>query len=173
MYTKNELRPQLKALRAALPDKAEKDAAILERLLQETAFAQTVFVYVSMAGEPDTHTFIRRTDKRVLVPHTADGVMTARLYAGAPLMPDKLGNVGGQPYAGRIDCVIVPLLGFNAQLYRIGYGGGYYDRFLAQHDASTVGLAYEECACEFAPELHDIPLDRIITPNRTIVRSEY
>ena len=171
MCTKSEWRPRLRAIRAALPDKTEKDASILGRLLRETAFAQTVFVYVSMNDEPDTHTFIRRTDKRVLVPNTADGVMTARLYADEPLMPDKLGNVGGQPYAGRIDCVIVPLLGFNTRLYRIGYGGGYYDKFLQRCDALTVGLAYEECACEFAPEPHDIPLDRIITPDRTIVRS--
>ena len=69
------------------------------------------------------------------------------------------------------DCVIVPLLGFDAALNRIGYGKGYYDRFLQEllRKASTrphlVGLAFQ---CQFvkegiSAEEHDIRLDAVIT----------
>jgi 5-formyltetrahydrofolate cyclo-ligase len=64
----------------------------------------------------------------------------------------------------RYDVVVVPLLGFNEQGYRIGYGGGYYDRFLAtQPQAKTIGLCYEDGLVSFVPEPHDLPLQAIVT----------
>jgi 5,10-methenyltetrahydrofolate synthetase len=64
------------------------------------------------------------------------------------------------------DAVIVPMLGFDPRtLHRLGYGGGYYDRFLAaQPAAHKIGVCYEIGKVEGLPnEPHDIPLDMIIT----------
>jgi len=63
------------------------------------------------------------------------------------------------------DAVIVPMLGFDKRLHRIGYGGGYYDRFLAtQEQAKKIGVCFELGKIEQIPsEAHDIPLDIIIT----------
>jgi 5-formyltetrahydrofolate cyclo-ligase len=64
----------------------------------------------------------------------------------------------------QFDLIIVPTLGFNEQRYRLGYGGGHYDRFLAsQHSAMTTGLCYKEGLVVFEHEPHDIPLQTIIT----------
>jgi 5-formyltetrahydrofolate cyclo-ligase len=64
-----------------------------------------------------------------------------------------------------LDLVIVPMLGFDKHLNRIGYGGGYYDRLLSYHpDALKVGVCYAACEVEqILVEEHDINLDIIIT----------
>lgn len=66
----------------------------------------------------------------------------------------------------RPDLVIVSLLGFDARGYRLGYGGGFYDRTLAAWSPRppTVGVGFELGRLEdVAPEPHDIPLDVVVT----------
>ena len=59
--------------------------------------------------------------------------------------------------------LLVPMLGFNQKNFRLGYGGGYYDRTLAQFNAFTIGLCFEHGrSSEIVEEQHDIPLDLII-----------
>lgn len=70
-----------------------------------------------------------------------------------------------QPPAG-FDVIIVPSLGFDPQsLHRIGYGGGYYDKFLAtQPKAKKIGVCFETGKTNRIPtEPHDIPMDTIVT----------
>ena len=67
------------------------------------------------------------------------------------------------------DCLIIPMLAGDLKGNRIGYGKGYYDRFLSNVNGSKVGLVYDSCLVdEFESEKHDIPLDMIITENRII-----
>lgn len=63
------------------------------------------------------------------------------------------------------DLIIVPMLGFDSSLHRIGYGGGYYDKLLAQQRQSLkIGVCFEACKIDKIPvEAHDVPLDRIIS----------
>ncbi len=71
-----------------------------------------------------------------------------------------------EPFPGeKYDLIIVPVLGFDKQNYRLGLGGGWYDRFLAgQKQARTIGLAYRSAKLSSLPhEQHDIALDTIIT----------
>ena len=74
---------------------------------------------------------------------------------------------GGQPPAApRFDVVVVPALGFDPRtLHRIGYGGGYYDKFLAtQPQAKKIGVCFEAGKLEQSPiEPHDVRLDLVIT----------
>ena len=65
------------------------------------------------------------------------------------------------------EIILVPILGFNAKKFRIGYGGGYYDRTFENSRALKVGVAYavQEIKESFE-EAHDIPLDMIITEKR-------
>ncbi|TRD23602.1 5-formyltetrahydrofolate cyclo-ligase [Palleronia caenipelagi] len=69
--------------------------------------------------------------------------------------------------------LIVPLLAFDRRGYRLGYGGGFYDRTIAElsglHPLRCIGFAYDAQEVEAVPvEATDLPLDLIVTPTRTI-----
>jgi 5-formyltetrahydrofolate cyclo-ligase len=70
-------------------------------------------------------------------------------------------------YTGIIELCILPLVAFDSQGYRLGYGGGYYDRFLKEYESKIkfkIGLAYEKQRLEEIPtEEHDVTLDAICT----------
>src|SRR5581483_2093979 len=69
------------------------------------------------------------------------------------------------------DLIVVPCLGFDGEHYRLGYGGGYYDRLLSRQIGSeTIGLSYWAgyVAGGLPHEQHDVPLRRIVTENRTL-----
>ncbi len=62
------------------------------------------------------------------------------------------------------DCILAPCVGFNQANYRLGYGGGFYDRTLAIHpQAYSIGIAYELCHAGFGADEFDIALDLILT----------
>ena len=62
-----------------------------------------------------------------------------------------------------LDLMIVPLVGYDANKYRLGYGGGYYDRYLKDFKAPAIGLAYSfQYIKHYQPENFDIPLDDLI-----------
>ncbi|WP_053364105.1 5-formyltetrahydrofolate cyclo-ligase [Bacillus sp. FJAT-27251] len=66
--------------------------------------------------------------------------------------------------AGKIDLLIVPGLAFTPAGYRLGFGGGYYDRLLADYTGDTVSLAFQlQVFPELPIEAHDIPISRVIT----------
>ena len=64
----------------------------------------------------------------------------------------------------QIDLIIVPGLGFDKRKYRIGYGAGYYDRYLSDYSGITVGLCREELLTESVlPDVYDVKLSFIAT----------
>ena len=66
----------------------------------------------------------------------------------------------------RPDALIVPLVGFDAHGYRLGYGGGYYDRTLAAASSKPFCIGVGDAEAEIAtirPQPHDIPMDVIVT----------
>ena len=67
------------------------------------------------------------------------------------------------------DLLIVPCVGFDSRGYRLGYGGGHYDRTLSRHPVKTVGVAWDACELsDFVPGAHDRPLDVIVTESRVM-----
>jgi 5-formyltetrahydrofolate cyclo-ligase len=72
---------------------------------------------------------------------------------------------------GDTDVAIVPGIAFDRTCHRIGYGGGYYDRFLARFRGNKIALAYEVQLYDSIPaEPHDLSVDIIVTEDRTIHR---
>lgn len=136
---------------------------------------QSVFIYVSMGSEADTKGIIQALYPQmpVFVPYTAEKTMqSVRLPQADDLFVDRMGNLSkAHTYTvGQASAAVVPLLACNRALYRVGYGGGYYDAYLSRFKGHTIGLAYDEQITEFLPESHDIPLEFLVTPTQTIRR---
>lgn len=178
---KARLRRQAFMRRAALAPEARSAAAarVVERVIDLPAWrgARTVHTYVSLPEEPDTHPLIaeaRARGCRVLVPHIAGPRQPMRHAEIAGLDELASGHWGLlQPATPRfvealdsIDVVLVPGILFDRHGRRLGYGGGYYDRFLlGVPQAVKIGLAYDEFLVAALPtEPHDIPVDLVVTP---------
>jgi 5-formyltetrahydrofolate cyclo-ligase len=138
--------------------------------------ANTIGITISNYPEVDTYQIIRKAweqNKRVVVPkcHPKEKQMSFHelkqftqlesVYYGLlePIetLTRKVDKVG-------IDLLIVPGLAFTKEGYRLGFGGGYYDRFLQDYEGNTVSLAFPIQLKEKLPiEKHDIPVQKIIT----------
>lgn len=176
---KQALRKQLAARRAAIAaaDKAVWDAAIGEKLLawwdqQQQQQHDTLGVYWPLKGEVDlspAYDALAARGVRLVLP-----VVVARHAAlgftawtpGEAMHKDAMGVAVPQDLR-MVACppaLLVPCLGFDAAGFRLGYGGGYYDRTLAALPRPlTAGIAYACQQAQFASLAHDVPLDIILT----------
>jgi 5,10-methenyltetrahydrofolate synthetase len=129
-------------------------------------------VYWPLAGEPDlrpayaelAEAGVRLALPVVLARDTALG--WAHWVPGEATVADSLGVAVPSELrmVERPGALLVPCLGFDARGYRLGYGGGFYDRTLAQEPRpSTLGIAYSFQQAEFEIGEYDIPLDQIVT----------
>lgn len=161
MLDKNEARIKYKEIRRSVEDRAEKERAILGRLMNEYGDSRSVFCYESFGSEVSTKEIIRQFLERgaqVYVPVVAgDGMLLKNLVSGELL--DK-----------QCALTVVPLLAFDGKCNRLGYGKGYYDRYLKRSDTTAVGIAFAEQYCEELPyNEYDTPLSAIILPFRSII----
>ena len=188
---KERLRKRVLAVRMGL-DRGQVEVggqAILEKVLGLEAYrrAKLVHTYVSSKeNEVDTRALIctcLKHGKRVAVPVVMPGTktLTHALIDG----PDQLivGPWGlaqpdpavatWLPAEARTDLVVVPGLAFDRRGHRIGWGGGYYDRFLAQVQAVKIGLCYDALVLDCIPgEPHDVPVDLVVAET-TIYQGEF
>jgi len=129
-------------------------------------------VYWPLSGEPDlrpayaelAEAGVRLALPVVLARDAALGF--AEWVPGEPTVADSLGvSVPAElRMVERPDALLVPCLGFDARGYRLGYGGGFYDRTLAAEPRPrTLGIAYACQLAQFEIGEYDIPLDRIVT----------
>jgi len=183
--TKAEIRKQETARRKALS--LQQVIALSEKLLHQFSAldfggVQTVhfFLPIEENNEPDTFMLIKwlkaqHPKIRIIVPKAdfTTSLMTHHPYNGEEELQKSLFNilepVLDEQYTGKIDMVIVPLLAFDSRGYRVGYGKGFYDRFLENQDALKVGLSLFE-SVDTISDTHDsdVPLDLCLTPDRTI-----
>ena len=96
--------------------------------------------------------------------------MDYRLWDGGT--PGRVDEVGIAATDGAVvvpDVVLAPCVGFTREGYRLGYGGGYFDRWQAAHPGvTTVGVAWGIGEAPFAVEPHDLPLTLIVTEREII-----
>ena len=72
-----------------------------------------------------------------------------------------------QALKNKMDLIVVPVLSFNKEKYRLGYGKAFYDKYLKDYKGHTIGLAFSTCECdESFQDEYDIPLEVIITENK-------
>jgi 5-formyltetrahydrofolate cyclo-ligase len=108
------------------------------------------------------------------LPYTSKSpvAMHFRAWDGAqPQGQDECGIPCAQGVPVLPDVVLVPCVGFTAEGWRLGFGGGYFDRFLAAHpEVTAIGVAWESARIEthvFQPLTHDLPLMAVLTESDT------
>lgn len=172
---KSELRKQVLQEMKALPREQKQfiDQALTERLLQHPFYqeAKVIATYLSFPHEFQTQGLIEqalRDGKKVLIPKTyPKGRMDFVIYDPQKLVKTSFGLLEPQGDLGvvdasQIDLVHVPGLAFTMEGYRIGYGGGYYDRYLEQFSGHTLSTVYPCQIRDFIPENHDIPVQEVL-----------
>ncbi|MCG8351215.1 MAG: 5-formyltetrahydrofolate cyclo-ligase [Chloroflexales bacterium] len=181
--TKQTLRRELIQRRDALDKRQERSAAICARIAAMAILdaADTLHCYLPIRSEVDTRPLIREAlarGKGIVAPVVRRNVLELEhswltSLAEEDLEPGVLGTLRPRTLRpAKSDdwgLVIVPLLGFDRTGYRLGYGKGYYDRFLRISPAPTIGVAFAVQEIEAMPrEGHDIPLDWIVTEDEII-----
>lgn len=157
-------------------------------LLPEYRQAKTVLAYLPVRQEIDTVPIIKtawRQQKRILVPvcQAPDKRLILshlqnldQLEEGTFKIPEPKKEYICPVPSPEVDLVILPGVAFDRQGGRIGYGAGYFDRFLVtlRDDCPIVALAYEFQLLPFVPaEKHDVPVDIIVTEERLLYTNKY
>ena len=178
---KAELRKQVLQEMKAIPrtQKVTLDLALTERLLQHPFYqeAEVIATYLSFSHEFQTQELIEQAlkdGKKVLIPKTyPKGRMDFVVYDPQQLVKTSFGLLEPQGDlevvdASQIDLIHVPGLAFTTEGYRIGYGGGYYDRYLEHFSGHTLSTVYPCQIRDFSPENHDIPVQEVLIDERNL-----
>ena len=178
---KAELRKQvLHEMKALSQEKKQAmDQVLTERFLHHPFYqeAKTIATYLSFPHEFQTQELIEQAlkdGKKVLVPKTyPKGRMEFVVYDPQQLVKTSFGLLEPQgdlevvePY--QIDLIHVPGLAFTTEGYRIGYGGGYYDRYLEHFAGHTMSTIYPCQVQEFNSEDHDIAVQEVLIDERNL-----
>jgi|ERR1044071_2987041 5-formyltetrahydrofolate cyclo-ligase len=176
--TKAEARVFYLKKRQALSD-AERDEfnrQIHKRILESTYFqeARTVHIFLSLerTQEPDTWKLLEQKKTFVIPRINSAGTLDNFYYEGlGQLKQSRFGILeptdGIPANVSKIDFVFVPLAAYDVEGNRVGYGKGYYDKFLkdVRPDCIKAGLSFFEPAEKFSDvQAHDVPIDICFTP---------
>lgn len=183
--TKTDIRKQALQQRKSL---SKEDCAVLSRKLLEgfktLDFSKIksihIFLPIEAKKEPDTFLIIdwlrqHRPNIEIIVPKAdfAVGLMGHYFYGGKEDLANSYYGIP-EPQNGIAtttipDMVLVPLLAVDVQGHRVGYGKGFYDRFLQNLPAQKIGLSFFEPVTEINDvHLNDVRLDKCILPDRII-----
>ncbi|MBQ3235278.1 MAG: 5-formyltetrahydrofolate cyclo-ligase [Clostridia bacterium] len=176
-YNLNEQRNKIKNLRKALTNSevtALSNAVIDAVLTLDFSKANNLFIYRSFNGEVDTNRLISyflSNNKTVAYPVIKGDIMVAGIPNSNDFSPSKFGTEEPTKYLemNKVDVCFLPLLLCDKQKNRVGYGKGFYDKFLSTHPCLKIGLGYDFQLVEsLTPNPWDIPLDIIITDKQII-----
>lgn len=173
------LRAQAKTFEADYLTRSDAAIEALLFALPEWAAAQSVFLYLSMGTEPETRGIFKRAiagGKRVGVPRClGSGVMESRAVATLEgLTPGAFGILEPEETAplleaAAFDLVVAPCVAVDRNGFRLGNGGGYYDRFLPQARCPVVCLCRGRLLQPEVPrEPFDVPVDIVLTEDGVI-----
>ena len=182
----NELKAELRRIIqeeiAALPQDyiTASDEGLYRNTTSRIHFieARNIMIYCSVGREPGTLRIAEtafQMGKTVTFPHCyRGGIMHARVVGSMDELKPAMLGIPAPPETAPIlppdelELIIVPALAYDPDGYRIGYGGGYYDRFLSNTAAYTIGLCRSRLKRDVLPrEPHDIPVKCVVTEDAT------
>ncbi len=170
------LRSRLLALRAGLADRVAADARIEANLadLLERLAVRTLGFYWPIQQEFDarrvvSHWLAAQPGRQAALPAVSRPGAPLDFHAWLPDTPMRPGHYGIPVPDGTAalapDALLIPCVGFSPEKFRLGYGGGFYDRTLAAMPVAPVaiGIGFESCRIALAAQPHDLPMDWIVT----------
>ena len=180
---KRQIRQEMLMLRHRMPiaEKADQDRDICVQLIDLVTShqCQVVHAFLPLPEEVDIKPALRYFLSQGLTVVCPRALRHGRLEHRrlVDLQQVEMGLFGtyhphaADDYQGTYDLIIVPGLAFDRNKQRLGYGGGYYDAFLARHPgAYKVGVGYNFQQIEALPTTHhDVALDAVITPRKNAV----
>ncbi len=178
------LRRQLLAQRAALPDRPAADARIdraLEALLERLG-VRTLGFYWPIQQEFDARATVTRwlaalPGRVAALPVVSRPGTPLDFHRWAPDTTMRTGHYGipvpDGTEAVTPDALLIPCVGFSADKFRLGYGGGFYDRTLAAMAGAgatpvAIGIAFSACEIPLVAQMHDLPMDWLVTEQGVI-----
>jgi 5-formyltetrahydrofolate cyclo-ligase len=178
---KPQLRRQFCSVRECLAfeEVAAASAALCQRLANWAAVqqAQAVMAYLAFRSEPNLELLFDLLPRiRWVIPRIQEGdrSMVIHPYDRGRLVRHRFGMLEPAPDLpavdpAALDMVLVPGVAFDRRGGRLGFGGGYYDRFLPTTPALRVGVTYDECLSDALPcGEHDQRMDWVVTPTQEI-----
>lgn len=177
---KNKLRRSILLKRNDFSDRCNADKVILDKLVYECDKFEKIFVYVNYGSEVNTTNFIKQTlekGKRIFVPvcNPQDCTMCiSRITSLDDLIKNRYGILEPSKIIDsneQIDVAIFPGVAFDLSGNRIGYGKGYYDKYMSNltYTPYKIGICYDfQLINEIPFDEHDVKLDRILTESRTV-----
>lgn len=177
---KKQLRKELLTIRDKLSINYTKEATekIFSQLekMYEFQQAKKIFIYIGFGSEIATLQFLEKhyLEKDIYVPKIeGKDMMLSHLQNLKNLEKNSLGILEPKEannYIGEIDLVITPAVVFDKNGYRLGYGGGYYDRYFEKNNYKlSIGLCYDQLLVEQVPkESHDKQVDIVLTEERLL-----
>ena len=183
MELKRELRKiiseEISGLAAGYIDASNEGLHLRVASLKEFREARVIMIYHSVKREPDTLKLVETAfsmGKTVAFPYCyRGGKMEARAVGGIDELHPAVLGIPAPPDTAPVvmpedlDVIIVPALAFDKNGFRLGYGGGYYDRYLSGVSAFTVGIMRERLMRDELPvEPHDIAVNCVITEERVL-----
>ena len=180
---KQAIRKKMRAIRSAVPRAAlaERSAKLAQRVvgLDSWRGAETVLAFASLEREVDTNALIEAmldSGKRLALPRVNEDGLALHyvskdtvLEAGSFAVPEPPEDAP-RCEASAVDFALVPALAVDVRGFRIGYGGGYYDRLLPTLTrASTCAVAFDFQLVAEVPEFpFDVAVDWVVTDVRTL-----
>lgn len=179
--SKQELRKFWRAKRDSLPDTQEGDAELCRRIseLSEFSDCQTVLLYYPVGSETDVLPLMDvalKSGKRVAFPKCDKATHRMTFYYVSSLDELTVGAYGipeptaATPYGGERSVCILPALAFDRERNRLGYGGGYYDRFLADYGGVSIAPVREGFLTDstLPTDEYDQKCDVLVTPEEVL-----
>ncbi len=161
-------RKALLKARENITDRDAKERAAAARLLPFLA-GKRLALYVPLGAEADILRFLPYSLDECFVPRCLEGYRL-EFARGDALQKGTWGILeptGPAVSKDEIDVALIPLVGFDG-VHRMGYGKGYYDRWLKDFKGLKIGLAFDEQETHLEPAAHDVDLDLVITPTRIL-----
>lgn len=170
---KQILRNKYKQIRKNIKNKEKLDSIIYNKIISSKEYKESnlILTYVSLKEEVDTIKLIKHSlniGKQVAVPkcignliefyyiNTVEDISNGTFNILEPITDKKVID-----YDDSI--CIVPGIAFDKENNRIGYGRGFYDRFLENYNGIKIGLTYKECICDkIDADENDIKMDKVI-----------